>query len=257
MGELTIISWNVNGLRAAYGKGFLDWFLAARPHILCVQETKAVEEQLPPELREIKGYHSYFSIPDRKGYSGVGLYTRREPQGVRGGFGVAKFDVEGRFLAADYGDFLLCNVYFPNGKQSRERLRYKLEFYDAFLDYVEAMRKKGKAIVVCGDFNTAHREIDLARPKENSKVSGFLPEERAWLDRLVEHGYLDTFRMFNDEPGHYTWWDLKTRARERNIGWRIDYFFVSEELRRRVKAAYILPEVEGSDHCPIGLDLEA
>ncbi len=256
MGKLTIISWNVNGLRAAYGRGFLEWFRDTRPHILCVQETKATEEQLPPELREVEGYRAYFSTPDRKGYSGVGLYTRREPEGVRAALGIARFDAEGRFLAADYGDFLLCNVYFPNGKQSRERLRYKLDFYDAFLDYVEAVRKKGKAIVACGDFNTAHREIDLARPKENSKVSGFLPEERAWLDRLVEHGYLDTFRMFNGEPGQYTWWDLKTRARERNIGWRIDYFFVSEELRKRVKAAYILPEVEGSDHCPIGLEME-
>ncbi len=257
MGEMTLVSWNVNGLRAAHARGFLAWFMRSRPDVLCVQETKAREDQLPPELREVEGYHAYFSAPERRGYSGVAIYSRSEPAGVRGAFGIPKFDSEGRFLAADYGDFLLCNAYFPNGKQSPERLRYKMEFYDAFLAYVESMRGKGKAIVACGDFNTAHREIDLARPRENSKVSGFLPEERAWLDKFVGHGYLDTFRMFNDEPGHYTWWDLKTRARERNIGWRIDYFFVSEELRERVRDAYILPHVEGSDHCPIGLVLEA
>ncbi len=256
MGRTILFSWNVNGLRAAHGKGFLDWFLASKPDVLCVQETKAREEQLPPELREVEGYHAYFSAPERRGYSGVALYSRPEPASVKGGFGIPRFDSEGRTLIADYGDFVLFNVYFPNGKQSRERLRYKMEFYDAFLDHAEALRGKGKAIIACGDFNTAHREIDLARPKENSKVSGFLPEERAWMDKFVEHGYVDTFRIFDREPGRYTWWDLKTRARERNIGWRIDYFFVSEELRERVKAACILPEVMGSDHCPIGMELE-
>jgi exodeoxyribonuclease-3 len=257
MRKITILSWNVNGIRAAYGKGFLEWFLEARPDIMCLQETKAGAEQLPPELREVEGYHAYFSEPDRKGYSGVGLYSRREPASVKAGFGIPRFDHEGRTLVADYGDYVLINVYFPNGKASRERLRYKMEFYDAFLDYADALRKKGRGIVACGDFNTAHQEIDLARPKENSKVSGFLPEERAWMDKLVSHGYLDAFRLFNSDPGQYTWWDLKTRARERNIGWRIDYFFVSEDLRRRVKASYILSDVAGSDHCPIGLELAA
>jgi len=252
---MTLFSWNVNGLRAAHSKGFLDWFLSRRPDILCVQETKAAEEQVPRELREVDGYHVFFSAAERRGYSGVALYSRPEPLAVRSGFGIPRFDAEGRTLIADYGEFILFNVYFPNGKQSRERLRFKMEFYDAFLDHAEALRRKGKGIIACGDFNTAHREIDLARPKENSKVSGFLPEERAWLDKFVAHGYSDTFRMFNREPGHYTWWDLKTRARERNIGWRIDYFFVSDELRDRVKAACILPEVTGSDHCPIGIEL--
>ena len=256
MKKISILSWNVNGIRAAAGKGFLEWFTARRPDILCVQETKASLEQLPPELKEIEGYRVYFSSPERKGYSGVGLYSRLEPKSVKSGFGIPRFDQEGRMLIGDYGEFVLFNVYFPNGKASKERLRYKLDFYDAFLDYADALKAKGRKIIICGDFNTAHKEIDLARPKENSKVSGFLPEERAWMDKLVEHGYVDTFRMFNREGGHYSWWDLKTRARERDIGWRIDYFFVSEDLRPRVKAAYILSEVMGSDHCPVGIDLE-
>ncbi len=255
MRKIGIYSWNVNGIRAVLGKGFLSWFEELQPDILCVQETKAIEEQLPPELMSIEGYQAYFSSPDRKGYSGVGLYSRLEPAGVKAGFSIPRFDQEGRVLIADYGEFVLLNIYFPNGKASSERLRYKMEFYDAFLEYADALRDKGKSIVVCGDFNTAHKEIDLARPKENSKVSGFLPEERAWMDKFVDHGYVDTFRMFNTEPDNYTFWDVKTRARERNVGWRIDYFFVSADLRRKVGASCILAEVMGSDHCPIGIEL--
>jgi exodeoxyribonuclease-3 len=255
MKKITIYSWNVNGIRALYAKGFLDWLLKKKPDILCVQETKATEEQLPDELKEVKGYHVFFAAAERKGYSGVGQYSKLEPENVRNGFGIPRFDHEGRILISDYGKFVLFNIYFPNGKQSKERLRYKMDFYDAFLDYADTLRKKGKGIIACGDFNTAHKEIDIARPKENSKVSGFLPEERAWLDKFVDHGYVDTFRMFNQEPGQYTWWDLKTRARERNIGWRIDYFFVSEDLREKVRSSYILTEVMGSDHCPICIEL--
>ena len=250
-----ICSWNVNGIRAAYSKGFLDWLEENRPHILCLQETKAREEQLPPELKEVEGYHAYFSSAERKGYSGVALYAQSEPRSVRNGFGIPRFDNEGRTIIADFGGFTLCNIYFPNGKQSKERLTYKMEFYDAFLEYADGLRKKGKGIVACGDFNTAHTEIDLARPKENSKVSGFLPQERAWMDKFVEHGYVDTLRMFNQEPDQYTWWDLKTRARERNVGWRIDYFFVSDDMRDKVKSSTIQADVTGSDHCPICIEL--
>jgi exodeoxyribonuclease-3 len=256
MKRLKLLSWNVNGLRAVQQKGFLDWVGAERPDILCVQETRASAEQLPAELKEVEGYRAHFVAPaDRKGYSGVGLYARLAPREVRGGFGVKKFDVEGRTQLADFGDFLLCNVYFPNGKSSPERLRYKLAFYDAFLARVDELRAMGERIIICGDANTAHKEIDLARPKENEKVSGFLPEERARLDRLLAAGFVDAFRIFHREPGQYTWWDLKTRARERNVGWRIDYFFVSEDLVPRVKRAYILKDVMGSDHCPIGLEV--
>lgn len=255
MNKITICSWNVNGIRAIYAKGFLDWFRGQRPGILCIQETKASEEQLPAELTEVEGYQAFFSAADHKGYSGVGQYSKAKPESVRNGFGTPRFDHEGRTLICDYGKFALFNIYFPNGKQSKERLRYKMDFYDAFLEYADTLRGKGKGIIACGDFNTAHKEIDLARPKENSKVSGFLPEERAWLDKFVDHGYVDTFRMFNPEPGHYTWWDMKTRARERNVGWRIDYFFVSEDLRDKVRSSSILADVMGSDHCPICIEL--
>lgn len=255
MRKLVICSWNVNGVRAAYSRGSLDWFVERRPDILCLQETKAGEEQLPEGLKEVEGYVAFFAAAERKGYSGVALYSRPRPQEVRSGFGISRFDGEGRVIIADYGTFALFNVYFPNGKQSKERLLYKLEFYDAFLEYAEKLRAGGKGIVACGDFNTAHKEIDLARPKENSKVSGFLPVEREWLDKFLEHGYVDTFRMFNDEPGQYTWWDLKTGARERNVGWRIDYFFVSEDLRDRIKSSYMLTEIMGSDHCPVCIEL--
>jgi exodeoxyribonuclease-3 len=197
MTNLKILSWNVNGLRAVYKKGFLDWFLTEGPDILCLQETKATEEQVPRELKDVEGYHSYFASPERKGYSGVATYSKIEPETVRSGLGVKRFDAEGRILAADYGDFVLFNVYFPNGKASSERLEYKLGFYDAFLEHVNGLRKAGRNVIICGDVNTAHKEIDLARPKENQHVSGFLPEERAWIDRFLASGFVDTFRMFN------------------------------------------------------------
>lgn len=256
MTKLRLLSWNVNGLRAAYKKGFLEWFLRERPDALCLQETKAAPDQLPAELREVEGYRADFVAAERKGYSGVALYTRHEPLDITDGFGVKRFDAEGRTQVADFGHFLLFNVYFPNGKASEERLRYKMAFYRAFLKHMDKLKAAGANIVICGDVNTAHKEIDLARPKENAKVSGFLPEERAWLDKLVAHGFVDTFRMFNGEAGQYTWWDLKTRARERNVGWRIDYFFVSEDFEDNVKAARILPDVTGSDHCPISLEVD-
>lgn len=255
MPTLKLLSWNVNGLRAALKKGFLEWFTGVRPDILCLQETKLSESQLPMDLRQVNGYHLYISSAERKGYSGVILYSKLEPKSVRYGFGEERFDNEGRIIIADYDDFVLFNIYFPNGKASPERLQYKLEFYDAFLKYVDTVREQGKHVVVCGDVNTAHREIDLARPKANEKISGFLPVEREWMDRFVHHGYVDTFRMFNHDPGQYTWWDTMTRARERNVGWRIDYFFVDEGFRDNVESACILPEVMGSDHCPVGLTL--
>lgn len=255
MKKIKMYSWNVNGLRAVYKKGFLDWFTKEGPYILCIQETKATQEQLPSDLKNIQGYHTYYRSAERKGYSGVALFTKAEPATVSTGFGINRFDSEGRIQMADYKSFVLFNIYFPNGKASMERLRFKMEFYDAFLDFADKLKRKGKRLVICGDVNTAHKEIDLARPKENENISGFLPQERAWIDKLVNHGYVDTFRMFNHKPGQYTWWDLKTKARERNVGWRIDYFFVSDNFGKNVKRSYILPEVMGSDHCPIGIDI--
>lgn len=250
-----LISWNVNGIRAVYKKGFMEWFNKESPDILCLQETKATEEQIPDEIKNAPGYHGYYSSAVKKGYSGVALLSRPEPEKIERGFGIEKFDSEGRVLAAHYSDFVLFSIYFPNGKASPERLEYKMEFYGAFLDFADSLRKKGKNIIVCGDVNTAHREIDLARPKENEKTSGFLPEERAWIDTFLSHGYLDTFRMFNGEGENYSWWDYKSGARERNVGWRIDYFFINKEFRSRVKNAFILTHVTGSDHCPVGIEI--
>lgn len=252
---MELLSWNVNGIRAVERKGYWDWVCNNQADIICLQETKAHEEQLSKKIKNIPGFHSYFSQPERKGYSGVALYSRQEPLEVSYSFGDEKFDDEGRVILARYPDFLLYNIYFPNGKASRERLRYKMDFYESFLEKVRRFLQQGEKIVICGDVNTAHREIDLARPKENEKTSGFLPEEREWIDRLLEVGFIDTFRVFNQEGENYSWWDLKTRARERNVGWRIDYFIISENLKDRLKDAFILPEVYGSDHCPIGIKL--
>lgn len=253
---MKILCWNVNGIRAIHKKGFTEWMKEANPDILCLNETKASPEQLSDELLNIPGYTSYFSSSTvKKGYSGVAIYTKEKPLTVSHGYGNPRFDDEGRIIIAEYKNFTLINNYYPNGKASAERLQYKLDFYEAFLDYANDLKKKGKNVVVCGDFNTAHKEIDLARPKENSKVSGFLPVEREWLDKFVSNGYVDTFRMFNQEGENYTWWDMVTRARERNVGWRIDYFFVNEKFKSKVKNAFILADVMGSDHCPYGIEI--
>jgi len=256
MKETKILCWNVNGIRAAQRHGFLEWLYRESLDILCLQETKAHPEQLDRDLQEPHGYHAYWNYPERKGYSGVATFTREKPLRVQNDFGVQDFDIEGRVIISEYPQFILFNVYFPNGKKDESRLKYKMDFYEVFLDFVEPLRQKGEKLIICGDFNTAHKEIDLARPKENEIVSGFLPIERVWMDKLVAHGYIDTFRHFNKEPNQYTWWDLKSRARERNVGWRIDYFFVTENLLGSVSKAFIMPEVMGSDHCPIGIILK-
>lgn len=251
---MRIFSWNVNGIRACAGKGFTEWFEKESPDILCLQETKAHPEQLDGSLLSPEGYTTYWNNPPRKGYAGVSVFTKVEPVSVSRDFSAKSFDTEGRTLILEFTDFVLINTYFPNGGMGPERLAYKLEFYDRFLKFVDGY--KGRDLVICGDVNTAHKEIDLARPKENEMFTGFLPVERAWLDKFVSHGYVDTFRHFNKEPGNYTWWDYKTRARERNVGWRIDYFFVTEKTIGKVKDSFIQPEVTGSDHCPIGIDIK-
>lgn len=255
MSTVRLVSWNVNGLRAILKKGFLDYIARKQPDILCIQETRLQEAQLPEEIARIPGYHAFFASAERKGYSGVGIFSRTLPERVERGFGDPRFDGEGRVLIACYPAFDLYAIYFPNGKASAERLRYKLEFYDACLDRMKRSLDGGREVVLCGDVNTAHRAIDLARPKQNEKISGFLPEERAWIDRLLAGGFVDAFRMFSDEGGNYTWWDAKSRARDRNVGWRIDYFFVSGGLAGSVAGSFIHPEVMGSDHCPVSLEL--
>jgi len=255
MNKISLLSWNVNGIRAVEKKGFIEWVLKEKPDVLCLQETKAMREQLSDKLLNIEGYEAHFASAERKGYSGVAIYTKIKAIKVSKGFGIKKFDDEGRVISAEYKNFILYNVYFPNGKASSERLKYKMDFYSSFLKHMDKLKKNGKKIVFCGDVNTAHKEIDLARPKENETNSGFLPQERAWIDQVVEHGYKDTLRIFNDKPGQYSWWDYKTRARERNVGWRIDYFFISDNLSKKIKGATILNDVVGSDHCPVGIDM--
>ncbi|NOZ61662.1 MAG: exodeoxyribonuclease III [Calditrichaeota bacterium] len=255
MNTVRLLSWNVNGIRAAHKKNFMEWLRRDQPDILCLQETKAQDDQIPGDIRDAEGYYFFHTSAERKGYSGVAMLTKFKPTSVKSGMGIESLDSEGRLLEADFGNFILFNIYFPNGKQSKERLKYKMDFYEAFLDRADRLRSAGKKIIICGDVNTAHKEIDLAHPKENEKRSGFLPEERAWIDKLLAHGFVDTFRLFVEEGGHYSWWDMRTRARERDIGWRIDYFFVSENLAGEVKDAFIDKEVLGSDHCPVGIEL--
>ncbi len=250
-----LASWNVNGIRAAEKKGFFDWLLNSGYDIACLQETKAHIDQLTPAILHPDGYESYWNSAERKGYSGVAVYTKISPTLSMSNFGSKILDGEGRILLLEYADFYLFNVYFPNGGQGPERLKFKLKFYGEFLKLAETFRKK-KPVVICGDVNTAHQEIDLARPKENINSSGFMPIERKWLDELEAAGYIDTFRMFNKEGGNYSWWDYKTAARDRNVGWRIDYFYVSEEISNNVVRAWIEPGVSGSDHCPVGLELK-
>jgi len=253
---IRLISWNVNGIRSLEKKGLASWLQETAPDILCLQETKAHPEQLSKEITAPTNYNAYWDYPERKGYSGVAIFSRVPPLAVSRGFGIERFDAEGRVLVARYPAFTLFNVYFPNGKMGQERLQYKLDFYDAFLEHLLARRAAGERLVICGDFNTAHREIDLARPAQNQNTSGFLPEERAWMDKLADSGFVDTFRHFNQEPGNYTWWDLRTGARERNVGWRLDYFFVSDDLVDSLVDASIMREVMGSDHCPVSLTLK-
>lgn len=257
MKNTTLISWNVNGIRAIERKGFLDWFSETNPDILCLQETKAHPEQCSEHLQHVPGYHVYWASAERKGYSGVATYTKEEPLHVSYGFGIDEFDSEGRMVVTEFSTYVLCNVYFPNGKKDTQRLQYKLDFYNQFLQFADQARAKGKSFIVCGDVNTAHQPIDLARPKQNEKVSGFLPIERSWIDTFIEHGYIDTFRTLHPNDVVYSWWDYKTGARKRNVGWRIDYFFVSDDLIPLLKEAFTLPDIMGSDHCPIGIRISS
>jgi len=253
---IKIISWNVNGIRASIKKGLADYVINEQPDIFCVQETKAEREQVPTDVWPPPGYRDYYhSCSVRGGYSGVATFTKIEPIHVNRNIDIERFDQEGRVMQTDFEHFALLNVYFPNGGARDERLLYKLDFYDAFFEYCEGLRAQGKKLIICGDYNTAHHPIDLARPNENKKTSGFMDVERVKLDHIQELGYVDTFRLFNQEPEHYTWWDVKTRSRDRNIGWRIDYHWVTQDLVSNVVNAYHQPDQHGSDHCPVVLEL--
>jgi len=252
--KTSIVSWNVNGIRAAEKKGLLEYMMKEAADIVCLQETKAKPEQLTEELITPDGYTSYFSSAVKAGYSGVAVYTRTVPLSVAP-LGIAEYDNEGRALAVEYPDFVLINGYFPNSQNEGARLDYKLGYCDAVLSLCDSLVKSGKNVVVCGDYNIAHKPIDLARPKQNEGSPGYLPEERAWMTKYLDAGYTDTFRMFNSEGENYTWWSYRTRGRERNVGWRLDYFCVNEGFSRRVKSSEIRSEVMGSDHCPVVLEL--
>lgn len=252
---MKIYSWNVNGLRAVAKKGFFDFIKDENPDILCIQETKLQEDKLTEELINIEGYNVFFSFAEKKGYSGVATYTKEEPVSVKHGIGIERFDSEGRIVETEFKNFILLNIYFPNGQRDEERLNYKLEFYDALLEYCNALVSKGKKLLICGDYNTAHTPMDIKNAKANEKTSGFLPIERAWLDKFISNGYSDTFRVLNPELIEYSWWSYRFNARTNNTGWRIDYHFVSNNLLPQVTKATILTDVMGSDHCPIMIEI--
>jgi exodeoxyribonuclease-3 len=257
--KIKLISWNVNGLRAVIKKDFFASFHQMDADIFSIQETKIQENQLTDEMKNIEGYGFYRSHATvKKGYSGVGTYSRIKPSRVNTTLGVSRFDQEGRILELDFDDFIFFNVYFPNGQMSDERLQYKLDFYETFFDYTVSYKNQGRSLIITGDYNTAHNEIDLKNPKPNENTSGFLRIERDWLDRIVQNGYVDTFRHFFPDTVKYSWWTYRFKARDRNVGWRIDYFFVTEDILKKgwIKEAFIDNDIFGSDHCPIGLVLE-
>ncbi len=252
--KIRLISWNVAGMRAAIKKGLYDFMGKDKADIYCLQECKAKIEQVP--IGYPKEYTFYLNDAEKAGYSGVGTFTKREPKTVIVGDRDNDWDSEGRVIITKYDEFTLLNVYFPNGKRDKGRLQYKLDFYEHFLKYINELRERGEKVIFCGDVNTAHEEIDLARPKENSKVSGFLDSERKVLSNWEENGWVDTFRYFHKDEVKYSWWDQFTHARDRNVGWRIDYVYIDNKLLPQVKEAFILNDVLGSDHCPVGLEIE-
>src|SRR5258705_2384807 len=242
-GNFRILCWNVNGIRAAWKKDFPNWFAKESPDVLCLQETKAHPSQLDDEVKNFNGYKSWFFSAEKKGYSGVAVYSKHLPLRAAAGFNNPEFDSEGRVLELEFEKFILFNAYFPNGGRGPERVQYKLDFYDRLFKRSQELRKTKKNIILCGDYNTAHKEIDLARPKENSKTTGFLPIEREWIDKIIAMDYMDMFREFNKDPGQYTYWDQITRARDRNVGWRIDYFMATKEMKDKVTKANLHMEV--------------
>ncbi len=253
---MKISTWNVNGFRSVLQKGFLDWANSSESDVICLQEIKAKPEQVDEEAHRLDGYKTFWNPAERAGYSGVLTYSRKEPIETVYGLGIPRFDEEGRLIRTEFPSFYLYNIYFPNGKRDQTRLDYKLDFYTHLLEECDQLHKEGKRIIITGDFNTAHNEIDLANPKANSTVSGFLPEEREWIDRYLEHGFVDAFRVFYPDRVQYTWWTYRFGARKRNIGWRLDYFLVSESMMEYVNDVVVHDQVMGSDHCPVTLDLK-
>jgi len=257
--SVRIVSWNINGLRSAHKKGFLDWLTADKADVVGVQEVRAREDQLPEEVRAPSRWHTHFVSAVRPGYSGVGLYARLSPDNVETLLGVKTMDIEGRLQVARFGRLTVVNCYFPNGSgllRDNSRVPFKLRFYKRLFKYLEQGFRDGERILVMGDFNTAHQDLDLARPRENRETSGFLPQERAELDRWLRAGWVDTFRHFHKEGGNYTWWSQRMGVRERNIGWRLDYVLASPAAMEFVQRAAIHCDIRGSDHCPVSVELD-
>lgn len=253
---MKIITYNVNGLRAAVSKGLPEWMAEVQPDVLCIQETKLQPDQFPAEAFEASGYKSYLFSAQKKGYSGVAILTRREPDHVEHGMGIEKYDNEGRFIRADYGDLSVVSVYHPSGTSGDERQAFKMEWLEDFQQYVVELQKTRKKLILCGDYNICHEAIDIHDPVRNAKNSGFLPEEREWMTRFLDAGFTDTFRFLNPDKQQYTWWSYRFNARKNNKGWRIDYCMVSEAVKPLLKDAYILNDAVHSDHCPAVLEVD-
>jgi len=251
---LKVLSYNVNGIRAALKKGFADWLQAADPDVLCIQETKALQEQVDTGVFEDLGHHHYWFSAQKKGYSGVAILTKKEPNKVVYGSGIDHMDFEGRILRVDFDEVSVMSLYLPSGTNV-DRLDYKFKFMDEFQDYIEKLKKEIPNLVICGDYNICHEAIDIHDPVRNKTVSGFLPEERSWLDGFMRSGFIDSFRYLNSEPHQYSWWSYRANARNNNKGWRIDYALVSSPLKENISRSFILPEAKHSDHCPVGLEL--
>jgi len=251
-----IISYNVNGLRAAINKGLLDWIEKEKPDILCFQETKMQESQVDKMYFEMNGYYQYWHMAVKKGYSGVGVLSKIEPESFKTGMGIDKFDREGRLIRMDFKDFTLINAYFPSGSSGDIRQAIKMEFLDDIQKYLNELKKERKNILICGDFNICHKPIDINHPGRHKKSSGFLPEERVWMDDFIDNGFIDTFREFDERPEQYSWWSYRANSRAKNLGWRIDYHMVTDSLRSRLKNAGIMQDVVHSDHCPVWVELD-
>lgn len=253
---MNIITYNVNGIRSALSKGFVDWLCAASPDIVCLQETKAQPGQVPVFAFEEAGYRNYWFSATKKGYSGVALLSRQEPDNVVFGMGIEKYDYEGRMIRADFGDTSVISVYHPSGIMGEHRQSFKMTWLNDFFNYIHELKQTRPNLIIAGDFNICHRAIDIHNPISNANSSGFLPEEREWVTQFLNSGFIDSFRYFNKDPHHYTWWSFRANARERNLGWRIDYNMVSDPLENRMKRAVILPQAKHSDHCPALLEID-
>jgi exodeoxyribonuclease III len=253
---MKVISYNVNGIRSAINKGFTDWLKAANPDVLCLQEIKAEENQIDCSAFKDLGYHCYFYPAVKKGYSGVAILSKARPDHVEYGCKIPKYDDEGRMIRADYGDISVMSLYMPSGSSGEDRQAFKMVWLDDFFHFAQDLVKEKNKIIISGDYNICHKPIDIHNPVSNKNSSGFLPEERDWMDKFVQSGFIDTFRYFNQEPHNYSWWSFRARAREKNLGWRIDYNMASIELSSRLKRASILPEAKHSDHCPVLVEIE-